>query len=647
MQQLPKIHKQQIALVAGSILIAAGVLVGLTVFIFMQRHAQDSTQLNAPLRMQLGYLIALVAGVLGLGLLLLRWQLGPRVASLIRSEAAAEKHAAALSQEIVEHRQVEAELLMFKNVLDNTLDMIFMFVPHTFRFVYLSQGATLGTGYSREELLGMSCCQITPLLSEFKFPQGIASVLLGEQLSYRFDTLCRRKDGTDFPVSIFLQVMTQSDGTQLFVAIASDITERKKTEQMKSDFISVMYQRNSEAMTVADSKGMILSVNPAFTRITGFTQQEVIGKNPSMLSSGRHDQAFYQTMWNEINTVGHWGGEIWNRRKNGEIYLQWITINAISDEDGLVYRYVGLFSDISKKRQAKIERDALRHANQMKSEFLANMAHELRTPLNAIIGFSEALKEGLLGDLTEQQTKYIGHVFDSGKFLLSLINDILDLSKVEAGKMVLDLEPVAISSLLENSLFIIKDKATAHNILLELDEALGDIGMILADARKVKQIVYNLLSNAVKFSNEGGTVTLQARRVARGEVGKLSGPWPGRCFPLPANEFEEFFQLSVTDGGIGISSAGMEKLVQPFSQIDSGLARKYEGTGLGLVMIKNLAELHGGTLALESAENEGSRFTVWLPLRPAQDALTMVSVPAGIESLAPEPIALALPENAG
>ncbi|MEO5660435.1 MAG: PAS domain-containing sensor histidine kinase [Polaromonas sp.] len=644
MQEQPQNNTQRIALVAGAILSAAVVLAGLTVFIFMQQHAPNGAGLMPP--MQWPYLIALVVGVLGLGLVLLRWQVGLRVARLVRSEAAAARQAAALTREIVKHRQVEAELLNFKNVLDNTLDIIVMLVPHTFRFIYLSQGAISSTGYTREELLGMSCCQITPLLSNFKFPQGIASVLLGEQSSHSFDTQCRRKDGTEFPAAIFLQMVTQSDGNQLLVASVRDITERKKSEQMKTDFISVMYKKNSEAMTVADSKGLILSVNPAFTKITGFSQQEVIGKNPSMLSSGRHDKDFYQAMWNEINTVGQWGGEIWNRRKNGEIYLQWITINAIADDDGLVYRYVGLFSDISKSRQAKIERDALRHSNQMKSEFLANMAHELRTPLNAIIGFSEALKEGLLGDLSEQQTKYIGHVFDSGKYLLSLINDILDLSKVEAGKMVLDLEPVEISSLLENSLFIIKDKATAQHIVLEL-KAAGDIGTMLADARKVKQIVYNLLSNAVKFSNEDGTVTVQARRVPRDEVGKLSGRWPGRCFALPANKFEEFLEICVTDCGIGISSAGMEKLVQPFSQIDSGLARKYEGTGLGLVMIKNLAELHGGTLALESAESEGSRFTVWLPLRPAQQALKRVSAAAAIESLAKDPSAPALADTAG
>jgi CheY-like chemotaxis protein len=140
-----------------------------------------------------------------------------------------------------------------------------------------------------------------------------------------------------------------------------------------------------------------------------------------------------------------------------------------------------------------------------------------------------------------------------------------------------------------------------------------------ADPRKVKQILYNLLSNAVKFSNEGGQVTLRATRVLRTEVGQQSGPWAARSLPLPENEFEEFLEISVTDGGIGISGDGLDRLFQPFSQIDSGLARKFEGTGLGLAMVKLLAELHGGAVAVKSAVGQGSCFTVWLPLRATEE----------------------------
>src|SRR5450755_2716598 len=219
--------------------------------------------------------------------------------------------------------------------------------------------------------------------------------------------------------------------------------------------------------------------------------------------------------------------------------------------------------------------------------------------------------------MTDEQRGFTGDIFSSGKHLLSLINDILDLSKIEAGKMQLDLEQVPVSSLLENSLSIIREKAAAHDIRLKMVRA-EELGSIYADARKVKQIVYNLLSNAVKFSREDGDVTLRASVVPRANVGKLSGSWMGRSCPMVDNEFTEFLELSVTDSGIGISGDGLENLFQPFSQINSGLARKFEGTGLGLAMVKLLAELHGGAVAAESAVGEGSCFTVWLPLRATE-----------------------------
>ena len=200
----------------------------------------DSAELYAPVWQQLRYLIPLLLGVLIIALLSLRWLLTPLVRRLIRSEAEAAQHTAELTKEIAEHRQAEAELLRFKNVLDNTLDMIFMFEPESLRFVYLNQGALLGTGCSREEWLVMTPYQFTPLMPEPEFRQFIAPLLSGEQSSLHFETIQRRKDGIDFPVDVFLQLVTQIDGSRLFVAIVHDITERKKIEEMKSEFVSVV-----------------------------------------------------------------------------------------------------------------------------------------------------------------------------------------------------------------------------------------------------------------------------------------------------------------------------------------------------------------------------------------------------------------------
>jgi signal transduction histidine kinase/DNA-binding response OmpR family regulator len=279
---------------------------------------------------------------------------------------------------------------------------------------------------------------------------------------------------------------------------------------------------------------------------------------------------------------------------------------------------------------------ALERASRMKTEFLATMSHELRTPLNAIIGFSEALKEGLVGPISEAQRQFADDIFTSGHHLLSLINDILDLSKVEAGMMALELEPVDLKSLLSSSLTIVREKAASQRVSLEVDAG-EDLGVPVLDMRKTKQIVYNLLSNAVKFSANGGRVVLRARRVPRGSVGTLSGAWPVRSFPLADSEYGEFLEISVSDSGIGISQENLARLFQAFSQIDSSLARKFEGTGLGLAMVKQLSELHGGTVAVASAEGAGACFAAWLPIRTSVQAETPLNRATGAAAAGTEP----------
>jgi signal transduction histidine kinase/CheY-like chemotaxis protein len=284
-------------------------------------------------------------------------------------------------------------------------------------------------------------------------------------------------------------------------------------------------------------------------------------------------------------------------------------------------------AEAEQKKHEQVQRRnvELETASRMKSEFFSTMSHELRTPLNAIIGFSEVLKDGLIGDLTDEQRGYIGDILESGQHQLSLINDILDLSKMEAGKMTLYLEPVDLSLLLSNSLSMVKGKAAAQHIHLNLDIADG-LGDIQADMRKVKQIVYNLLSNAVKFTPKGGDVTLRARRVPHTQVGQLTGRLAaGLSFPWNDNKIKDFIEISVTDSGIGIANKNFERLFTPFSQIDSSLARKFEGTGLGLTIVKNLVELHNGTVTVESTEGQGACFTVWLPLWPTGKVVTTLT----------------------
>jgi signal transduction histidine kinase len=256
---------------------------------------------------------------------------------------------------------------------------------------------------------------------------------------------------------------------------------------------------------------------------------------------------------------------------------------------------VVMFNRFSKKVIERIAAHAAASeaANQAKSDFLANMSHELRSPLNAIIGFSEVLNEGLAGDLSSRQKDYCAEIFNSGQHLLSLINDILDLSKIEAGKMSLELERVNLTLLLESCLSIVREKALVHNIALRTSIA-ADLGDGMVDVRKFKQMVYNLLANAVKFTPDGGSILMQAQLDPSGQL-----------------------EFSVADSGIGIAEKDLPRLFTPFEQLDSSLARKFEGTGLGLSMVRRLAELHGGTVNVDSELGKGSLFMVRIPLRMA------------------------------
>jgi signal transduction histidine kinase len=221
--------------------------------------------------------------------------------------------------------------------------------------------------------------------------------------------------------------------------------------------------------------------------------------------------------------------------------------------------------------------------------FLANMSHELRTPLNSVIGFSEVLMGKKFGGLNEKQVEYLHEILTSGEHLLSLINDILDLSKVEAGKILLEPEEIDLRRTLETSLTIVRQMAVAQRISLELDTASAP-ETIVADLRRFKQIVYNLLSNAVKFTPNGAKVGIIAHRE------------------------EDSTVITVWDTGIGISEEGKQRLFKPFEQLDGSPGRKYEGTGLGLVLVKQLVELHGGRVWVESEERKGSRFHFSIPL---------------------------------
>jgi PAS domain S-box-containing protein len=457
----------------------------------------------------------------------------------------------------------------------------------------------------------------------FKASRGIEDIY---ELTYV------RKDGSRFPAIVSVTVLRDANEVNIgYLLIGTDNTARKQVEAAQAlldqrlrdqqFYTRSLIESNVDALMMTDPQGIISDVNEQMVMLTGRTRDELIGA-PSkkfFTDQAKADAAIKRVlMENKVTDY-----ELTVRALNGDETVVSYNAATFHDRDRKLQGVFAAARDVTERKrfeQALHEKNIeLEHASRMKSEFLATMSHELRTPLNAIIGFSEALKDGLVGPMSDSQHEYMGDIFTSGQHLLSLINDILDLSKVEAGMMELDLDQVDLTSLLTNSLSIVKEKALAQQIGLRLDIA-NDLGVPYLDVRKTKQIVYNLLSNAVKFSPRGASVTLRARRVPRSAVGELPGAWPVFGFALAPNEHSQFLEILVDDSGIGIARADMATLFQAFRQIDSSLARKFEGTGLGLAMVKELVKLHGGTVAVASAVGEGSRFGAWLPLRAPKPA---------------------------
>ncbi|MBK1649294.1 PAS domain S-box protein [Rhabdochromatium marinum] len=501
--------------------------------------------------------------------------------------------------------------------LSASLDAIVTADAHG-RIVEFNDNAARLFGYQPAEAIGAPMAElIIPERMRAAHQRGMDRYLntgTGRVLNRRLQLPARHRDGHEFTVEMNISPIQTEDST-LFTSFMRDISAEQAAERELR--LAAQVLEANEGIMITDVEGRIVRVNRAFTRITGYSAEEALGQNPHMLASGRQDRAFYAAMWRTIRAQGQWRGEIENRRKDGGIYPELLSITAVRDEQDQTTHYVAHFFDISARKQteerlrkARVQAEA---ANVAKSRFLATMSHEIRTPLNAIIGMNQLLLES---GLSPEQAPFARSAVDSGQLLLALLNNVLDFSKIEAGRLTLEPDWFDPLATVEAIVALFRNEAASKGIDLTMVTGSNLPAQCFGDRLRVQQILTNLLGNAVKFTEQGGiSLTLD--------------------YQLPATGVEGRLCMAVRDSGIGLSQADQAHLFDEFVQAEDGTTRRFGGTGLGLAISQKLAQLMGGHIRCESTPGAGSTFHVELPMAASLDspASTGATVPSAAPSV--------------
>jgi two-component system, sensor histidine kinase and response regulator len=419
--------------------------------------------------------------------------------------------------------------------------------------------------------------------------------------------------------------------------------ERRERALMEDQLrlANMVFENTSEGIIITDERNRIISVNSAFQKHTGYSEKDVLGANPNILSSKTMPIEFYKKMWAELLEKGHWQGEIINRKKSGELYPEWLRINAVKNQDNKTTNYVAILTDFTDKKKNEQEllesnqklqiaieqaRDLARQAqaaNLAKRDFLANMSHEIRTPMHVIIGMSEFLQST---QLNQAQQNSLRMILDSSHLLLGIINDILDFSKIEANALTLEKIPFQPRELIQNLTDMLSPRMREKNLQFKLSIDPDMPTSFLGDPLRIKQILLNLLSNAIKFTHQGG-IELICRCAPQSS-------------PENASSSEKVWNwvIEVHDTGIGIEPELQTTIFNPFEQADTSTTRKYGGSGLGLTICRRLVESMQGTISLRSQPQAGSCFTVQIPLLEFREAKQVGTVAPTTEPKAEEKI---------
>jgi PAS domain S-box-containing protein len=481
--------------------------------------------------------------------------------------------------------QLTEQQVYNRSLIEASADALFAIAPDGI-ITDVNEEATRFTGFSRKHLVN------SRFADYFTEPErarvGVQQTLQDKRvLAYELVLITRH--GRRIAVSFNAGVFADSAGLPLgILAGARDSTAQKELEtQLRSQqfYTRSLIESNIDALMTTDPLGLITDVNQQMASLTGYSREELIGSPfKNYFTDPQRAEEGIKSVLRENKVTNY---ELTARNKDNRETV--VSYNAATFYDR-ENRLQGVFAAARDVTERKRFEDSLEKASRMKSEFLANMSHELRTPLNGIIGFTEVLTDLKAGTLNPKQLEYLSYVLSSSRHLLQLINDVLDLAKVEAGRMEFFPEGFSIVTAIEDMCAVAKAIAQKKNIGIQVVVA-DDLETVTVDQQKFKQIVYNLLSNAVKFTDEGGQVEVIANR--------LDG---------------QRFRLSVRDTGIGIKAEDLQRLFKEFEQLETGTDRRFEGTGLGLALTKKLVELQGGFISVESDSGKGSTFSVVLPL---------------------------------
>lgn len=488
----------------------------------------------------------------------------------------------------------------YRTIFNAANDTIFVMDPHTGVLLDCNNRAQEMFGRPRHEIIGATPDQLSPPHSE-EFNKTNALIRIKTAIDGQpqlFEWQCQRGDGALFWSEVNLRA-TEINGRKRLLAVVRDITERRQMEEqlLRSQFA---LDHNTDPIFWANENGGFIYANEAACRSLGYSLEELLKLRVADIDVQHPDAARFEQFVSPLEQGGAITIESVHRRKNGSVYPVEVAISLLSYANN---RYVcGIARDITERQKAaeelRLSTQAAASASRAKSEFLANMSHEVRTPLNGIMGMAQLLR---MTGLTSEQQKFMNMLDESCQTLLSLINDILDISRIEAGRLAIEELPFCLHTLVEQVVQAHRSVALHKGLALEVELDPDLPNTLLGDQLRLKQVLLNLLGNAVKFTAQGSV------RLAITQ--DLSSPTQPRL------------QLCVSDTGIGIDDEALGRIFEHFTQADASTTRLYGGSGLGLTICRRLAELMGGTIWAESELGRGSRFHVELPLKPAPEEL--------------------------